>query len=87
MNNDILGGWCKVGSKVVSDFFVNDSNCIRTVTKVIVYADSPTERNKGCNGYVWTDGGVDPKTGYRGRPLDRVSFTEFIRKPDPSILD
>ena len=79
---NMLGGWCKVGSKVVSDYYAAESDYIRTVTKIIVYPDGIGDHLKNSNGYVTTDGGYDKKTGEKGRPLDRVIFRDFI-KPIP----
>lgn len=80
---NILGGWCKVGSKVVSDFYAGESDFIRTVLKVVVYPDGQSDRIKNSNGFVWTDGGYHEKTGKVGKPLERISFMDFV-KPLPN---
>lgn len=58
MNDEALDGWCRVGSKVMSDFYIEESGKLRTVTKITDY--------KQGDGRVWTDGirpldGVDFK--------------------------
>ena len=85
INTEMLGGWCKVGSKVVSDFYVDESDYIRTVTKLVVHPDSLSDRIKNSNGLVWTDEGIDTKTRRRGRPLIAVTFIDFI-KPNPTSI-
>ena len=62
MSDELLGGWCHVGSKVMSDFYIEESGQLRTVTKVVDY--------KQGDGRIWTDGirpleGVDFKLWIR----------------------
>ncbi len=61
-----LGGWCRVGSVVLSEFYINEAEQRRTVSKVVPY-DASHE-----NGMVWTN---DPRL----HSLEGVDFKDWIR--------
>jgi hypothetical protein len=75
-DNTFLDGWCRVGSTVLSDFYMQEADIPRKVTKIIVY---PATRS----GYP-PDAMVETDGGNGGRPL-RVDFRQWIRKYKPSI--
>ena len=78
--SDCLCGWCRVGSIVRSEFYINEADQERTVSKVVPYTASRE------NGLVWTNDanlkaleGVDLKDWIR--PLAAGKLTAAIFSP------
>jgi len=70
--DDCLGGWCHVGSPVFSEFYIDEAEQRRTVSKVTPYPGTHD------NGLVWTK---DPRL----HPLEGVDFKEWIRPPSQRV--
>jgi hypothetical protein len=70
----VIDGWCRVGSKVVTDFYIDEADYIRHVTRIHIWPDTnPVEAS------VWVDGGVS-SDGRKGRPM-RLDYRTWVRKP------
>lgn len=63
---NVLGGWCREGSSVMSDYYIQDSGKKQTVTKIHSF------RNPSGDGKVWT-------TCPDGKNLEGVDFKLWIK--------